>query len=125
MKLFLISYASAAIVVPALWIGVRLWLRRHSQTPAPGFVSAQIIAFPIAMVASNRRRDATPLGNERAAAHAQPTMALAESGPVRRGETTIPISEIVSVTSTDEVTEPKPRMPRPITLGSQFWISRH
>jgi hypothetical protein len=56
MKLFLISYASAAIVVPALWIGVRLWLRRHSRTPAPGFVTAQIIAFPIAMVASNRRR---------------------------------------------------------------------
>jgi hypothetical protein len=55
---------------------------------------------------------AIPLGNERAAAHAPPTMALAESRPVRRGETTIPISEIVSVTRTDEVTEPKPRMPQ-------------
>ena len=56
MKLLLITYASAAIVVPALWIGVRLWLRRHSRTPAPGFVTAQIIAFPIAMVASDRKR---------------------------------------------------------------------
>jgi uncharacterized membrane protein len=55
VKLFLISYASAAIVVPAFWIGARLWLQRHSQTPAPGLVSAQIIAFPIAMVASKRR----------------------------------------------------------------------
>ena len=49
MKIFLIAYANAAIVVPALWIGARLWLRRHSRTPAPGLVSAQIIAFPIAM----------------------------------------------------------------------------
>lgn len=56
MKLFLISYVSAAIVVPVLWIGVRLWLRRHSRAPTPVFVGAQIIAFPIAMVASNRRR---------------------------------------------------------------------
>ena len=49
MKLILISYASAAIVVPALWIGMRLWLRRHSRTPIPSLVSAQIIAFPVAM----------------------------------------------------------------------------
>jgi hypothetical protein len=49
MKLILISYASAAIVVPALWIGMRLWLRRHSQTPTPSLVSAEIIAFPVAM----------------------------------------------------------------------------
>ena len=55
MKLFLIAYANVAILVPALWIGARLWLRRHYQTPAPGLVSAQIIAFPIAMVASKRR----------------------------------------------------------------------
>jgi hypothetical protein len=60
MKLLLITYAGAAIVVPALWIGVRLWLRRHSRTPVPGFVTAQIIAFPIAMVEANRRR-ARPL----------------------------------------------------------------
>jgi hypothetical protein len=53
MKVFLISYASVAIVVPALWIGMRLWFRHHSRTPAPGFQSAQIIAFPFAMVASN------------------------------------------------------------------------
>jgi hypothetical protein len=46
MKLILIAYANAAIIVPALWIGARLWLRRHSRTPAPGLVSAQIIAFP-------------------------------------------------------------------------------
>jgi hypothetical protein len=69
---------------------------------------------------------ATPLGNDRAAAHAQPTMALAESGPVRRGETTTPISEIVSVTSTDEVTDAQSgeclSTDHP---GSQFWISRH
>ena len=49
MKLLLMAYASAAIVVPALWIGARLWLRRHSRTSAPGLVSAQIIAFPGAM----------------------------------------------------------------------------
>ena len=49
MKLFLISYAIAAIVVPALWVGARLWLRRHSRTLATGPVSAQIIAFPGAM----------------------------------------------------------------------------
>jgi hypothetical protein len=49
MKLFLLAYANAAIVVPALWIGARLWLRRDSRTPAPGLVSAQIIAFPRAM----------------------------------------------------------------------------
>ena len=55
MKLFLIAYANVAILVPALWIGARLWLRGHYQTPAPGLVSAQIIAFPIAMVASKRR----------------------------------------------------------------------
>ena len=56
MKLFLIAYANVAILVPALWIGARLWLRQATiQTPAPGLVSAQIIAFPIAMVASKRR----------------------------------------------------------------------
>ena len=55
MKLFLIAYANVAILVPGLWIGARLWLRRHYQTPAPGLVSAQIIAFPIAIVASKRR----------------------------------------------------------------------
>jgi hypothetical protein len=49
MKLFLIAYGNAAIVVPALWIGARLWLRRHSRAPTAGLVSAQIIAFPIAM----------------------------------------------------------------------------
>jgi hypothetical protein len=49
MKLFLIAYANAAIVVPALWIGARLWMRRHSRPSAPCLVSAQIIAFPIAM----------------------------------------------------------------------------
>jgi hypothetical protein len=48
VKLFLIAYANAVIVVPALWIGARLWLRRHTRTPAPGLVSAQIIAFPVA-----------------------------------------------------------------------------
>ena len=48
MKLFLIAYANAAIVAPVLWIGARLWLRRHTRTTAPG-VSAQIIAFPGAM----------------------------------------------------------------------------
>ena len=55
MKLFLIAYANPAIVVPALWIGARLWLRRYSRTPTPGLVSAQIIAFPIARAPSNRR----------------------------------------------------------------------
>ena len=55
MKLFLISYASVAIVAPALWIGVCLWLSRHSRPRVPGFATAQIIAFPITMVASNRR----------------------------------------------------------------------
>jgi hypothetical protein len=49
MKLFLVAYANAAILVPALWIGARLWLRRHSRTPAPVLVSAQIIPFPVAM----------------------------------------------------------------------------
>jgi hypothetical protein len=49
MKLFLISYAGAAILVPAMWIGARLWIRRRSQTPPPGLVSAQIIPFPVAM----------------------------------------------------------------------------
>ena len=29
MKLFLIAYANAAIVTPALWIGARLRMRRH------------------------------------------------------------------------------------------------
>lgn len=48
MKLFLIAYANAAIVAPALWIGARLWLERRPRTPAPGLVSAQIIAFPAA-----------------------------------------------------------------------------
>ena len=57
------------------------------------------------------------MGNESAAAHAPPTMALAESGPVRRGETTIPISETDSVTRTDEVAEPKPRMPQARSPG--------
>jgi len=49
MKLLLIAYANAAILVPALWIGARLWLRRHPWTPAPNLISAQIIAFPGAM----------------------------------------------------------------------------
>ena len=49
MKLFLIAYANAAIVVPAVWVGARLWLRRHSRTTAPSLISAQIIAFPGAM----------------------------------------------------------------------------
>ena len=49
MKVFLISYAIAAIVVPALWVCARLWLRRHSRTPAPDLISAQIISFPGAM----------------------------------------------------------------------------
>ena len=49
MKLFLIAYGNVAVLVPALWIGARLWLRRHSRTPATGPVSAQIIAFPGAM----------------------------------------------------------------------------
>jgi len=46
MKLFLIACANAAIVAPALWIGARLWMRRHSRPSAPCIVSAQIIAFP-------------------------------------------------------------------------------
>lgn len=49
MKLFLMAYVSAAIVMPAVWIGARLWLRRYSRTSAPGLVSAQIIPFPIVM----------------------------------------------------------------------------
>jgi hypothetical protein len=49
MKLFLVAYANAAVLVPALWIGARLWLRRHSRTPAPVLVSAQIIPFQFAM----------------------------------------------------------------------------
>ena len=49
MKLFLIAYANVAIIVPAMWIGARLWLRRRSQTPRPALASAQIIAFPIAL----------------------------------------------------------------------------
>jgi len=48
MKLLFISYASAAFLVPAMWIGARLWLRRRSHTSPPLLVSAQIIAFPIA-----------------------------------------------------------------------------
>ena len=55
MKLFLISYASATILVPAMWIGARLWIRRRSRTPPPGLASAQIIPFPSAMVVSTRR----------------------------------------------------------------------
>ena len=49
MKLFLIAYANAAIVVPAVWVGARLWRRRHSRTTAPSLISAQSIAFPGAM----------------------------------------------------------------------------
>ena len=45
MKLILIAYANAAIIVPALWIGAPL-ATTHSRTPAPGLVSAQIISFP-------------------------------------------------------------------------------
>jgi len=48
MKLLFISYASAAFLVPAMWIGARLWLRRRAHTSPPLLVSAQIIAFPIA-----------------------------------------------------------------------------
>lgn len=69
MKLFLIAYANVAILVPGLWIGARLWLRRHYQTPAPGLVSAQIIAFPIASLKA--KAGATPPRNQRAAAHAK------------------------------------------------------
>ena len=49
MKLFLMAYVSAAVVVPAVWIGARLWLRRYSRTSAPDLVSAQIIPFPVVM----------------------------------------------------------------------------
>ena len=44
MKLFLMAYANVAILIPALWIGARLWLRSHYQTPAAASC-AQIIAF--------------------------------------------------------------------------------
>ena len=46
MNLFLIAYANAAVVVPALWVGARLWMRPHSRRSVPCLVSAQIIAFP-------------------------------------------------------------------------------
>ena len=57
MKVLLISYAIAAIVVPALWVCARVWPRRHSRTLAPGLVGAQIIAFPVAMRGVMRERD--------------------------------------------------------------------
>ena len=46
MKLFLIAYAHAAVVVPALWIGARLWMLRHSRVQARCLATAQIIPFP-------------------------------------------------------------------------------
>jgi hypothetical protein len=105
MKVFLISYASVAIVVPALWIGVRLWLRRHSQTPAPVFVGAQIIAFPIAMVASNRRR-ARPhweTNGQRLTRSQRWRLQIADQ--YVSGETTIPIPEITRRGDEHEVTD--------------------
>ena len=60
MKQFLIAYANAAVLVPALWIGARLWLRRRSRTPAPDLVSAQIIAFPVAMRGLKPKAGARP-----------------------------------------------------------------
>ena len=72
MKLFLIAYANAAIVAPILWIGARLWLRRRTRATTPGFVSAQIIAFPGAMRGPQTEgADASRLGTEWASAHAQ------------------------------------------------------
>ena len=44
MKLFLVAYANAAVVLPALWIGARLWMLRHFR--AQERCTAQIIPFP-------------------------------------------------------------------------------
>ena len=121
MNLFLISYASVAIVAPALWIGVCLWLRRHSRTRIPGFTTAQIIAFPIAMVASNRRcgRPHWETNGQRLRAANDDACRKADQYVVERRRSLSQSTDEVTVAQTCECFKAQ------IPGGSQFWISRH